>query len=117
MVILALVILNAWYIHGATKDMGDLVKALPLIPGEDAARGVVAFHAFFEKKHALLRLTLSFSQLDRVAELSKSLLEYAQSGAVADYRVTRMLLLDAIEDMSRLERLFPKSSSTKNKAP
>lgn len=109
MVILLLVILNAWYIHSVTKDMSRLIYALPQTPEADTAERIVAFQAYFEDKHPALRFTIGFSQLDRVSELAESLRDYAQNGALSDYSVTRLLLLDAIEDMSRLERLWQKS--------
>ncbi len=109
LVILVLVILNAWYIHSVTREMNRMVESLPQTPEPATLAHIAAFQAYFEEKHPLLRITIGFSQLDRVTELSESLLEYAQSGSLPDYRATRRLLLDAIQDMSRLERLWQKS--------
>ena len=109
MILVILVVINAGYIHRVTDDLSRRINALPLIPTESTTDDIKAFQTYLNRKIPFLRLTISFPQLDRVAELSESLRRYAKNGALADYQVTRALLLDAIEDMSRLERLWQRS--------
>lgn len=105
LILVILVVINAGYIHSVTDDLSRRISALPETPDESTVNHIENFQKLLSQKYPLLRLSVSFSQLDRVSELSETLLGYAQSGAWADYRVTRALLLNAIEDMSRLERL------------
>ena len=108
--IMVLVILNACFVHAVSQDMSRQIEDLSETPNEKDLADIRYFQKNLEEKLPFLRQTISFSQLDRVSELSTTLYEYAESGALSDYRVTKALLLDAIEDMSRLERLFQKAT-------
>ena len=109
LLLLTLVIINACLIHRFSNDMKQQIEALAETPDAQTAESIENFQKNLEEKMPFLRLTISFPQLDRVSELSTSLLTYAESGALSDYRVTKALLLDAIEDMSRLERLWQRT--------
>lgn len=97
--------INAAYVHRVTNEMRAQVAALPEIPNESTEARITEFQNYLRDKLPLLRLTISYPQLDRVGELSTSLKGYAQSDALSDYRITRALLLDALQDVERTERL------------
>lgn len=112
-VLLLLVGLNAFYIHQVTDEMTAQISALPEQPNEKALSEITKFQEYLGKNEPYLRLTVSYSQLDRVGELAESLRAYTHDKAPSDYSVTRTLLLDAIKDMGRLEKLWITSKGVK----
>lgn len=104
-VLLALVIGNACYLEATTARIADMVSALPEKPRDDTPRAVENILTYAKKHKPYLGLSVHFSAIDRMLELCQSLLIYTEIGDVMNYQITKATLLDAIEDMGRLEKV------------
>lgn len=102
--ILALVMGNAFYVNHVTAHMEDMVNALPDIPTEATPQDIREIYAYIEKRKTLLGFSVGFSVIDRVMETTEALAAYAASNGFMDYAVTKATLSDAIRDMGRLEK-------------
>ena len=105
-VLLLLVGVNAWYIDKVTDDLGERLRALPSVPEVGTVKEIEAFRETFDRHEKLLRFTVNYLLVDKIKELTETLLCYAEAGMAGDYRTTRALLMDAVEDVGRLERLW-----------
>ncbi len=104
--LVALVTGNAYYVGHITDAISLLVETLPETPTPEA---ITQMQTISEQLHAhrpYLSFFISFSLIDRVLELSDSLLLYGKCYDVVDYQVTKALLSDAIDDMRRLEEII-----------
>lgn len=104
-----LIILNAVHVNRTVNDFVMAVEALPSTPDGDTALQVKRVLELLLKKETFLTLSVPYTTLDRGIELCRSLLSYAESGSVQDYTATRELLIDALQDMARLEKLHVKN--------
>ena len=102
--LVALVTFNAFYVGRITSRMENLLNALPQKPLEDTPAKVREIQAFVKGHKSYLGLSVNFSVLDRVLELCESLGIYAEIGDVMNYQITKAILLDAVDDMGRLEK-------------
>ena len=105
LVLLLLVCINAVFVTNTTRSLSDQLRALPDAPSEECLQKIQVIEAYFEEKEPFLRISISFFLSDRVKEQLASLRLYAATDMAGDYLVTKALLLDAVEDMGRLERL------------
>lgn len=105
LLILVLVAVNGMCVHHTIRQMTEMVDALPDVPDETTALQIHDIHQFLEKKETLLSFSVPFVVLDRGIELCKTLESYADAGAVIDYAAAKVSLADAIQDMSRLEKI------------
>ncbi len=103
--LVALVVGNAFYLKNTTSRMEDMLNALPPRPQEDTPQKVIELQAYTKRHKPYLGLSVNFSVLDRVLELCESLRIYAEIGDVMNYQITKAILLDAVEDMGRLEKV------------
>lgn len=108
-VLLILVVINACYVGHVTQALLCRVEALPASATEAALDPMRELAAAFESQMPLLRLTVSYPLLDRIAELIKALEVYALTGAQSEYAATRARLSDAIEDVARSETIWEPS--------
>ena len=105
-VLLVLVGVNAWYIHKVTDDLGERLRALPSVPEAGTVEEIEAFREEFDQQEKLLKITVNYLLVDKIKEMTETLLCYAEADMVGDYQTTRALLTDAVEDVRRLERLW-----------
>lgn len=103
--VLLLVLGNCVYVRQTVSEMTDLVASLPENPCEEAVQTLerIAHHLASHKNG--LSLSISFLLLDRAKELTDITLVYAQENNASDYNANRKLLMDAMEDLQRLEKI------------
>ena len=108
-VLVLLVIGNALYVHHVTSRLSAMTESLPERLGEAAwdstLEKITKIQAYLKKHETVLAISVSYTSIDRMTELYISLETYAQIGADHDYTATRELLIDAIGDGARLEKL------------
>ena len=104
-----LVICNAFYVHHVTNRLTSMAESLPEHLSSDVsnqiAQNVAKMQAYQKKHEILLGISVSYTSPDRIAELSATLMTCARLHADYDYTATRNLLIDAIRDAARLEKL------------
>ncbi|MCQ2430180.1 MAG: DUF4363 family protein [Clostridia bacterium] len=107
-VLLAVVCLtvgNAVWIRNTVGDIRCMAEALPEQPSPEAAEAASRLTDELERHEAVMSLSVSYTLTDRVRELTASLRAHALSGDAAGYRSDKAMLLAAIDDLDRLERL------------
>ena len=112
-VLVLLVIGNALYVHHVTHRLSVMTEGLPERLGEATREGTVEritkIQAYLKKHETVLAISVSYTSIDRMTELTAMLETYARMDADHDYTATRKLLIDAIGDAARLERLSAKN--------
>lgn len=106
LLVVVLVCINACYVHRVTDDLQERLQALPDMPEEGTVGDIQAFKEIFEKRAKLLKITVNYTLIDKVKELTESLLCYAEADMTGDYQTTRALIMDAVEDVGRLEKIW-----------
>lgn len=104
--LVALVVGNAFYLKNTASRMENMLIALPPRPEEDAPQKVRELQVYTKWHKPYLALSVNFSALDRVTELCENLRIYAEIGDVMNYQITKATLLDAVDDMGRLEKVM-----------
>ncbi len=112
LILLVTVCANAIFVKNTTQALTDQIQSLSDLPSKENPQKIKAIQTYFEEKEPLLRISVSFLLLDRVKEHLEALRLYAESDMTGDYLVTKALLLDAVEDMGRMERLKIFNSET-----
>ena len=104
-VLVGLVICHACYFGNTVNNIQNMLSALPEKPQEDTPQAVADILAYTKKHKRYLSISVCFSAVDRVLEVSQSLLIYAEIGDIMNYQITKATLYDAVQDMGRLERI------------
>ena len=104
-ILVGLVFWNACYLKNTTTQMSNMISMLPEKPQDDTPKAVADVLAYVKKHKRYLGISVNFSAVDRVLEVSQSLLIYAEIGDVMNYRITKATLYDAVQDMGRLEQI------------
>lgn len=94
---------NALYINRMAFALCAALDALPDAGEAGCAEGAHALFSKWEKKSKWISATVSYPIVDRITEQITLLSVYAELGATREYRSTKALLYDSIEDMRRLE--------------
>lgn len=102
-VVAALVVMNGVASRRITDTLFDMISRLPNEPSEAAVIKAGEILSYLKKNETFFSLSVPYQTLDRCMELASALKEYATVGSCTDYTATKTLLMDAIEDMGRLE--------------
>ena len=104
-----LLIFNSLYVHHVTNQLSDMEESLPeRLPRESPQQTIATIEkiqAYLKKHEVLLGISVSYTSIDRMTELSLTLTTCVHLHAEYDYTATRALLIDAIDDAARLEKL------------
>ena len=104
-ILVGLVFWNACYLKNTTSHITNMITTLPEKPQDDTPKAVADILAYVKKHKRYLGISVSFSAVDRVLEVSQSLLIYAEIGDIMNYQITKATLYDAVQDMGRLEQI------------
>ena len=99
------IILNAVYVNAVADDLEQQIAALPDACAADCVAAVSSLRADWERRAAGIEFASGFATTDRIGEYLSSLLACAECGDLFGYHSARALLLNAISDMRRPERL------------
>ena len=103
--VLCLVTVNALWIRKTVADIRRVAEAMPDEASPDAEAGAALLKDMIDRHEALMGLSVSYTLMDKVRELAVSAGAFAQAGDTAAYRSARAVLLEAVDDLDRLERL------------
>ena len=109
LLVVFLVLCNAGYVNHTVKDMKRMANDLPLSPDSGTEAQLDSILRLLDSHEAGLGLSVSFPLIDRVRELTDSARAYAQAGDKAGYASSRAMLIDAISDLNRLEKVTVKN--------
>ena len=110
LVVILLVICNAFFVTRTEASFLKDLAALPLIPDPTVTPSeVAAIRRRLEDKEAFLGISVSYTVIDKAAEALRSLEASAAVGDAEQYRATLATLIDMLDDIGRLERLSLKN--------
>ena len=94
---------NAHYVRESESYLTELVVSLG--DAEEREESMDELEEFWEKNKKLFGLSVGFRDIDRVSEIITSLRWAQDYGLEAEFQKYRTLLLDAIEEITRNEKL------------
>ena len=106
---LAAVAVNHAFINRTSDRLVEMTEALPPADDPACADAVSEIYDHWQKKHDIARISVSYIELNRVTDAISTMKVYAESGYRADFENARALLLNAIDEMRRLESFSPGS--------
>ena len=109
LLVVLLVLCNAGYVNHTVNNMKRMANDLPPSPDSGTEAQLDSILRLLDSHEAGLGLSVSFPIIDRVRELTDSARAYAQAGDKAGYASSRAMLIDAISDLNRLEKVTVKN--------
>jgi predicted PurR-regulated permease PerM len=109
LLVVLLVLGNGFYVNRTVQHMTELANALPFSPDSDTEAQLGEIIQLLNSHEASLGLSISFPLIDLVQELANSARAYAVAGDEAGYASSRAMLIDAIGDLNRLEKISVKN--------
>jgi hypothetical protein len=100
---LAGIVLNFIYINKVSDELYVMAYEAPAVGVEGCYAAVSKLDDYWQKNHDIIRLSVSFVELNQVSDAIVSMKSYAKSGSADDYENARQILLNAIHEMRRLE--------------
>ena len=100
----AAMVLNHGYINSTADELTALANSLDITNKEECEAKVIKIKEKWEKSTNIFSLSVSFREIDYLGEVIISLSHYCKEGNAGEFERYRLLLLDAIEGVSRLER-------------
>ena len=101
--LLGLIIGNAVYIHRVAARLCEISDSLVFDEEETEARFEM-LEAYWERNRAFIALSISYRELDRVAEMMISLRSAYETKNASDFEEYRRLFRDVADEISRFER-------------
>ena len=100
--LLLTILLNCLFVD---RTMDTLEAALAALPScNEAAEGVAALEAYWDKSHNELSFSISFDEMREMDDCLVQLRIAAKAGNSYEFELARALGFDAIRHMRRLER-------------
>ena len=103
LLLLAGIFWNVHYIHKNEKYLTEIVTSLE--DSEEREERLCELESFWEKHRDLFGLSVSFRELDHFGEVLVELRWAHDFGREAEFQKHRSLLLDAIEEITRNEKI------------
>lgn len=100
----AAMVLNYRYINNTAEELTELANSLDFSDKEECKKTVLHIKEKWENSTAIFSLSVSFREIDYLGEILISLSHYCEIGNRSEFERHRLLLLDAIDGVSRLER-------------
>lgn len=105
LLVIVSVIFNAIYVQYVSDSLKNMLSRLPCEPSETAANMADVIFSYLKKHETFLSFSVPYQTLDRCMELAVSLRVYATIRSPIEYKVTKTLLMDVLQDVERLEQL------------
>lgn len=99
------ILVNCIYINNVANDMLDAAEELRFLEGEESVLRAIALHEYWQKRVKLVDLSVNYLLIERVNQNLSLVVTCAKAQDHFGYLSALALLIDAIEDMRRLEEL------------
>jgi hypothetical protein len=100
---LAGIIVNFFYINKVSDKLYVMTSEAPAAGDDGCYAALSLIDEYWQKNHDIVRLSVSFIELNLVSDCIVSMKSFAKSGEEAEYENARQILLNAIHEMRRLE--------------
>lgn len=101
--LIALIVWNGFFVRTTTRELEKTLSSLPSC--EEAEDAVEELHAYWEERHLRLSLSIAFADIHNMDVCILEIKAAVQNKDALQFESARLLALDAIEDMQRLERI------------
>ncbi len=99
------ILANSLYINNVGKKAESMVEQLPEPNHPDCRAQAEALEQAWKKQAKIVHVSVNHTIVDRIGEQVATLVACAKCGDVYGFHTARALLLDALGDMQRLEKL------------
>ena len=99
------VTVNCIYINKVGNRIQESTEQLPIPSEPDCLQMVSELEKQWKKDAQWIHISVNHTIVDRIGEQTSTLVACAQSGDLYGFYTARALLLDAVEDMQRLEHV------------
>lgn len=100
-----IIILNSVYINQTANMLIQMTNSLPTPGCLDYNSRITNMERQWKEHYSLLCLTINLNDLNKVADCISQLKAYSVNDNEQDFESTRQLLINAIKNMHRLEKL------------
>lgn len=100
---LTAITINFFYINKVSDKLYVMTSEAPTAGEDGCYTAASQLDDYWQTNHDIVRLSVSFVELNNVSDAIVSMKSYAKSGDVTEYENARQLLLNAIHEMRRLE--------------
>lgn len=99
------IVINNIYINNVADELTVMVGNIPRADKDGCYSEASRINEYWEKHQALIGMSVSFVELNRVSDNITALLVYADEKDVTEFECSKKLLLNSIAEMRRLESL------------
>ena len=99
------ILINHFAISNVSDNMESAVEALPSPTDPACADAASTLEKQWKRKAALIHISVNHTIVDRIGEQLATLSACASCGDLYGFYTARAMVLDALEDMRRLERI------------
>ena len=99
------ILLNALYINNVETRIKNEISSLTEPTHTDTLTATIRIRDHWEKDARRIHISVNHTVVDRITEQMEVLAACAACGDVYGFYTAKALLLDALEDMRRLERI------------
>ena len=99
------IIVNSLYVNQTANTIMQMTTSLPAPGCLDYNGCMTSMERLWEQHYSLLNLTVSLNDLNKVADCISQLKAYSVNDNEQDFESTRQLLVNAIKNLHRLEKL------------
>ncbi len=97
------IIINYFYINKVSDKLYVMTSEAPAAGDEGCYAALSQIDEYWQKNHDIVRLSVSFIELNSVSDAIVSMKSFAETGEESEYENSRQILLNAIHEMRRLE--------------
>ncbi len=108
-ILLTVILLNCIYVNRTSRELVLQAKSIGTIYDDTATSNLESLKKRFKRNEELLLLSLSYVTVDKVDDCIDCAIAYANSDDEAGFQNAKALLINAIYDLSRLEKFSIKN--------
>lgn len=96
---------NSLFVRAGTERLIGAVDAIPSIEATDCEKRIGELRLYWRDFRRIARLTLDYVELNRMECLIEELECHRQTGNVNDFKHAKVMMINLLHEMARLERL------------
>lgn len=101
--LLVIIVFNFFYINRVGDNMTEMVNALEFYDSTGCKAGLERLYGYWKDNEAKVSLSVSYIELNSVDDNMTKMISYFECDDRTEFECSRASLLNAIEEMRRLE--------------
>lgn len=103
LILLGCIIGNFFFIRSTTDNLAKMTASLPDANETECKDRVAELREFWERRRDLISLSVSYTDLNQCGSLLAALDAFSAAGDSTHFNAAKLQLLDALDELSRLE--------------